>query len=194
MWKIWEPNTYYQVSCGSVCKRAKKSTRFVRLVLTGVGVANIFNIADFDLVFLHNTHIQAVILPSYLLVCFPFLSVCPVCLSVCLSLVLKVCMWEHLSIGTSVCLSSCRPVLLHCLSVFLFVCACLCISVRLYFCLSVWVFEHLSVCLPAFLPSCLSACLPSCLPACLSTCIPACLPTCHPPACLLACLDSCRKV
>jgi hypothetical protein len=135
---------YYQVSCGSVCERAKKSTRFVRLVLTGVRVANFFNIADFDLVFLHNTLILAVLLSIYLLVCFPFLSVCPVCLSVCLSLVLKLCMWEHLSICTFVCLSSCRPLLLHCLSVFLFVCACLCMSVRLYFCLSVRVFEHLS--------------------------------------------------
>ena len=53
---------YYQVSCGYVCKREKKSTQFVRLVLTGVRVTNFFNIADFDLIFLHNTHILSVCL------------------------------------------------------------------------------------------------------------------------------------
>jgi hypothetical protein len=143
------------------------ATRFVRLVLTGVRVTNFFNIANFDLVF-YTTLIYW--LSSYLLVCFPSLSVCPVCLSVCLSLVLKVFMWEHLPICTSVCLSSCRPVILHCLSVFLFVCACLCMSVRLYFCLSGCVFEHqfcyTSAFLLAFLPATyLPACLPACLPA-----------------------------
>jgi hypothetical protein len=49
---------YYQVSCVYVCKGAKKSTRFVRLVLTGVRVANFFNIADFDLIFLLSLHIN----------------------------------------------------------------------------------------------------------------------------------------
>ncbi len=43
-------------------KEIKKSTQFVHLVLTGVCVANFFNIADFDLVFLHNTHILSVCL------------------------------------------------------------------------------------------------------------------------------------
>jgi hypothetical protein len=42
---------YYQVSCGFVCKRGKKSTRFVRLVLTGVRVTNFLNIVNLDLIF-----------------------------------------------------------------------------------------------------------------------------------------------
>jgi hypothetical protein len=113
------------------------ATRFVRLVLTGVRVANFFNIANFSLIF-YTTLITG---------CPPICwSVFHSYLSVLSVLVLKVCMWERLSICTSVCLSSYRPVLLHCLSVFLFVCACLCMSVRLYFCLSVCVFAHLSCC------------------------------------------------
>jgi hypothetical protein len=48
---------YYQVSCGFVCKRGKKWTRFVRLVLTGVRVTNFLNIENLDLIFLHRTHV-----------------------------------------------------------------------------------------------------------------------------------------
>jgi hypothetical protein len=53
----------------------KNRPRFVRLVLTGVRVANFFKIADFDLVFLHNT------LSVCLLVCFVII-LCLSCLSV----------------------------------------------------------------------------------------------------------------
>ena len=77
---------YYQVSCVYLCKGAKKSTRFVRLVLTGVRVANFFKIADFDLVFLHNTHILSVCLYVVLFV----ILLCLSCLSVSLSVFLYV--------------------------------------------------------------------------------------------------------
>ncbi len=49
---------YYQVSCGNLCKREKKSTRFVRLVLTGVRITNFFIIAIFDQIFLLSVHIN----------------------------------------------------------------------------------------------------------------------------------------
>ncbi len=97
MWKIWKPNIYYQVSCGYECKREKKSTRFVRLVLTGVRIKNFFSIADFDLIFLHNTQILSV------------------CLSVGLFVMYRKC--EYWSSCTSVCLFVCV-----CLYVFISVC------------------------------------------------------------------------
>ncbi len=120
------------------------------LVLAGINVINFLNFAN-----------------SYLAVslsvrCLPFLSACPVCLSVCLSFVLKVCMWEHLSICTSVCFSACRPVLCtvfrsFCLSVH--VCACQYVFVSV--CL---MNVYLHICLAVPLSFCLPACLPSCLP------------------------------
>jgi hypothetical protein len=111
------------------------TTRFVHLVLTGVRVANFLNIAKFDLIFLHNTHILPVCLFFGLFVIF---SVCPVCLSVCMSvlctvlLVCTVCVNNCLSVHMSV--FQPVPVLLHCPSVCLFVCVCLhvFISVCLY--------------------------------------------------------------
>jgi hypothetical protein len=42
---------YYQVSCGYLSKREKKSTRFVRLVLTGLRITNFFIFAIFDMIF-----------------------------------------------------------------------------------------------------------------------------------------------
>jgi len=51
MWKILNHDLYYQVSCDNVFKSFKKSTRFVCLVLTGVRVANFFNIMSLDLNF-----------------------------------------------------------------------------------------------------------------------------------------------
>ncbi len=56
------------------------ATRFVRLVLAGVRVTNFLNIANFDLIFLHNTHIVYVCLfVGLFVICF-----CLSCLSVCL--------------------------------------------------------------------------------------------------------------
>jgi hypothetical protein len=146
------------------------ATRFVRLVLTGVRIANFFNIAHFDLIFLHNTHIVPVCLFVGLFVILFCLSCLSVCLSVCLSYV-QYC-WYVPYIGLSVHLSVFQPVpvLLHCPSVYLFVCVCLyvfisvCLYVYLYICLSV----PLSVCLPAFLPSCIPSCLSACLSASLT--------------------------
>ena len=57
------------------------ATQFVRLVLTGVHVANFLNIVKFDLIFLHNTHILSVYLSVGLFVILFCLS----CLSVCRS-------------------------------------------------------------------------------------------------------------
>jgi hypothetical protein len=54
------------------------ATRFVRLVLTGVRVTNFLNIANLDIIFLHNTQILAVLLSVGL---FSFL-ICLSCLSV----------------------------------------------------------------------------------------------------------------
>ncbi len=137
---------YYQVSCGYVCKREKKSTRFVRLALTGAHVANFFKIADFDLVFLHNTHILSVCVYVGLFVILLCLSCLSVCLSVCTVGMYR--MFEHLAFCTFVCLSVCLPSLLHCLilsvsssvyvckSLFLYVCIYICTSVFLYICLS----------------------------------------------------------
>ncbi len=139
-------------------KERKKSTRFVRLVLTGVRVTNFFNIADFDLIFLHNTHILAVCLYVGLFVIIFCLSCLSVCLYVCLmySTVGMYRMFEYWSFYTFVCFSACTSTfaLSLCLSV------CLCMSVSLYFRLSVSIFVHLSflplsVCPPAFLPSCI---------------------------------------
>ncbi len=48
----------YQVSCGYVCKREKKSTRFVRLGLTGVRITNFFIFTIFDLIYLLSVHIN----------------------------------------------------------------------------------------------------------------------------------------
>ena len=128
---------YFQVSCGYVCKREKKSTRFVHLVLTGVRVTNFFNIADFDLIFLHNTHILSVCLLVGLFVilfCLSCLSVC--LLSVCLSDVqycryvpyvwilvfLYICLFFSLyQYFCTVCLSVCLSVYV-CESLFLFFC------------------------------------------------------------------------
>jgi hypothetical protein len=124
------------------------ATRFVRLVLAGVRVTNFLNIANFDLIFLHNTHILYVCLfVGLFVICF-CLSCLSVCLSVCLSYVhhcicVNICLSVHLSVFQLV------PVLLHCPSVCLFVCVCLyvfisvCLYVYLYICLSV----PLSVCL-----------------------------------------------
>jgi hypothetical protein len=52
----------------------------VPLVLTGVRVINFLNITNFDLIFLHNTHIMSVCLFVGLFVILFCLS----CLSVCL--------------------------------------------------------------------------------------------------------------
>jgi hypothetical protein len=46
------------MSCGFVCKREKKSTRFVCLVLPGVRITNFFISAIFDLIFLLSLHIN----------------------------------------------------------------------------------------------------------------------------------------
>jgi hypothetical protein len=72
---------FYQVSCDYVCKREKKLTRFVSLVLTGVCVTNILNIANFDLIFLRKTHMLSIFLFVDLFVILFFLFVC---LCVCL--------------------------------------------------------------------------------------------------------------
>jgi hypothetical protein len=171
---------HYQLSCGYICKREKKSTRLVRLVLTGVRITNFFIYAIFDLIFLHNTHILSV--------CLSFFSVCPVCLSVCL----YVCLM-YSTVGmyrmceSSVCFSACTSTFAQsiCLNV------CLCTSVRLYFHLSVSIFEHLSFCTSVCLSTCISALLhsslPSCSPAFLPAILPAFLPA-SPPACLPACM------
>ncbi len=113
--------------CGYVCKEKKKSTQFVRLVLTRVPVTNFFNIADLDLIFLNNTHILSVCLFVGLFAILFCLS----CLSVCMSVLCTVqyCwyvyrMCEYWSFCTSVCFSACTSTL-HCPSVCLFVCVCL---------------------------------------------------------------------
>jgi hypothetical protein len=49
---------YHQVSCGYLCKREKKSTRFVCLVLTGVRITKFFIFAIFDLIFLLSVHLK----------------------------------------------------------------------------------------------------------------------------------------
>ncbi len=55
----------------------------VPLVLTGVRVTNFLNITNFDLIFLHNTHILSVFVGLFvILFCLSCLSVC---LSVCMS-------------------------------------------------------------------------------------------------------------
>jgi hypothetical protein len=109
----------------------------VPLVLTGVRVTNFLNITNFDLIFLHNTHILPVCLFVGLFVILFCLS-CPVCLSVCLyvCLMYSTVGMYHMrswSFCTSVCFSACTNT--FALSVYLSV--CLCMSVRLYFCLSV---------------------------------------------------------
>jgi hypothetical protein len=121
------------------------ATRFVRLALTGVRVANFLNIAKYDLIF-YTTLIYC--LSVCLLVCLSFFSVLSVCLSVCLSYVhctvLLVCT-VFVNIGLSVhlyqyfCtvrLSVCLSVYV-CTSLFLFVCMYICTSVFLNLCLSV---------------------------------------------------------
>jgi hypothetical protein len=74
---------YYQVSCGYLCKREKKSTRFVRLVLTGVRVANFFSSSYFDLNLLAE-HTYTVCLSVCWSDCLSEF-VCSICQSVCLS-------------------------------------------------------------------------------------------------------------
>ena len=172
------------------------ATRFVCLVLTGVRVVNFFNITNFDLVFLHNTHILTVYLFVGLFVILFCLSCLFVCLCVCLiySTVGMYSMCEYWSFCRSVCFSACSSTfeMSVCLSV------CLCMSVRPYFYLSVCIFVHLSFCTSVCLSTCISAflpsCVPSCLPACLSTCLTACLTSCLPsslPSCLPSCLPAC---
>jgi hypothetical protein len=132
------------------------AARFVRLVLTGVRVANFLNIAKFDLIFFHNTHILFVCLFFGLFVILFCLSCLSVCLFVCLmySTVGMYCMCEYWSF-CNLSVFQPVPVLLNCPSVCLFVCVYLyvfisvCLYVYLYICLSV----PLSVCLNAFLPS-----------------------------------------
>ncbi len=165
---------------------------FVRLVLTGVCVSNFLNIAKFDLIFLHNTHILSVFLFVGLFVNIFYLS----CLSVCLmySNVGMYCIRIWILVFLYICLFF-QPVqvLLHCPSVCLFVCVCLyvfisvCLYVYLYICLSV----PLSVCLSAFLPFWIPSGLPALLPACLPAFLPDYLPACLP-ACLAACLPACQ--
>ncbi len=79
-------------------------TRFVRLVLTGVRVANFFKIADFDLFFLHNTHILSVCLFVCLFVGLFVILLCLSCLSVLYTvlLVCTVCVNIGLSVHMSV--------------------------------------------------------------------------------------------
>jgi hypothetical protein len=99
-------------------------------------VSNFFNIANFDLIFLHNTHILAVLsvgLFSFL-ICLSCLSVCMsvfstegmyvgtfVYLYICLFVFLSSCNFA-LSVGLSVCL--CMSVYVS-TSLFLFVCMCI---------------------------------------------------------------------
>ena len=117
------------------------ATRFVRSVLTGVRVANFFNIANFDLIFLHNTHILAVLLSVGLFsfpICLSRLSVCLVCLSLLFStegmyvgtfVYLYICLFVFLPSCTyalSVCLSVCLCMSVYVsMSLFLFVCMCI---------------------------------------------------------------------
>ena len=191
---------YYQVSCGYICKREKKSTRFVPLVLTGVRVINFLNIANLNLIFLHNTHILTVFLSIGLF----FILFCQSCLFVCLCVCLMystvgmysmceywsyctmyICLFfslfQHfLTVRLSVCLS-----VYVCTSLFLFVCMYICTSVFLHLCLSFYLHFCTPAFLPAFLSTHLTACLSSCLPSCLPFCLPPCLPT-YLPACLPA--------
>jgi hypothetical protein len=57
----------------------------VPLVLTGVRVTSFLNITNFDLIFLHNTHILSVCLFVDLFFILFCLSCLSVCLSVCMS-------------------------------------------------------------------------------------------------------------
>ena len=149
----------------------------VPLVLTGVRVINFLNITNFDLIFLHNTHILSVCLFVGLFVILFCLS----CLSVCLYAFLMYSnvgmyhMCEYWSFCTSVCFS-----LIYCLSVCLLVCL-----------------SFFSVC-----PLCLSVCLNGChmystvgmycmceyLSFCTSVCFSACTSTFAPSVCLFVCV------
>ncbi len=124
---------YYQVSCGYICKREKKSTRFVRLVLTGVRVANYFNSSYLDLNLL-TKHTYNACLSVCRSVCLS-VYVCSVCQSVCLyvhvctvGMYSTECLNSRLSVHLSVSLSAFLHFCTTCLSV------CLCMSVSLYFC------------------------------------------------------------
>jgi hypothetical protein len=101
------------------------ATRFVRLVLTGVRVANFFNIAYFDLIFLHNTHILAVFLSVVL---FSFL-ICLSCLSVCMSVFSTEGMYVRTFVYLSICLFVFLPSCTFALSVCLSVCLCMSVYV-----------------------------------------------------------------
>jgi hypothetical protein len=101
------------------------ATRFVRLELTGVRVANFFNIANFDQIFLHNTHILAVLLSVGL---FSFL-ICLSCLSVCMSVFITEGMYVGTFVYLYICLFDFLPSCIFALSVCLSVCLCMSVYV-----------------------------------------------------------------